>query len=237
MLESHYAPRCRVLLVDEPRRRVRLAADMPRTRGPRRPGSRALRPHAVQPAARCRRPRHRHRDRRPATAVGLGHAIRDRLTKAASPPGDEARSRSCVRSDSTIAVRLVGSNPILPPPGSWTWSPIPSGPPRPRSIGRLSRQVSGFGPTSSHMKYSFRRAVWPGGSSRPEGNPKISHPSPASTWSKPSTSLKKARSASASRLRGPRSRPGRPVRPGWPGRGRCTGRAGSRSQGSPSRRR
>ncbi len=85
MHESHYAPRCRLLLVTRLDDAVRLAADAPRTE--------VLHDEDLPHYAHTLYSRLRDADDRGVKtviavmppAVGLGHAIRDRLTKAASP--------------------------------------------------------------------------------------------------------------------------------------------------------
>ena len=94
MLESHYAPRCRLLLVTSPDDARRLA------RG--RPTAEILDDDDLARYARSLYSRLRDADDRGVDtviavmppAVGLGHAIRDRLTKAASTPRDESTEPS-----------------------------------------------------------------------------------------------------------------------------------------------
>jgi L-threonylcarbamoyladenylate synthase len=89
MLESHYAPRCRLLLVATPDEAQRLTHD--------RPTAEILDDEDLARYARSLYSRLRDADDRGVDtviavmppALGLGHAIRDRLTKAASTPGDE----------------------------------------------------------------------------------------------------------------------------------------------------
>jgi L-threonylcarbamoyladenylate synthase len=86
MLASHYAPRCHVMLVDSSQDAQRLAAD--------RPGIEILDDQDLVRYAHTLYSRLRDADDRDVDtiiavmppAVGLGHAIRDRLTKAASQP-------------------------------------------------------------------------------------------------------------------------------------------------------
>ncbi len=86
MLASHYAPRCHVLLVASLQDAQRLAAD--------RPGIEILDDQDLARYAHTLYSRLRDADDRDVdsviavmpAAVGLGHAIRDRLTKAASQP-------------------------------------------------------------------------------------------------------------------------------------------------------
>ncbi|MGZ4740881.1 MAG: L-threonylcarbamoyladenylate synthase [Ilumatobacteraceae bacterium] len=86
MLASHYAPRCHVLLVASLQDAQRLAAD--------RPGVEILDDRDLARYAHTLYSRLRDADDRDVDtviavmppAVGLGHAIRDRLTKAASQP-------------------------------------------------------------------------------------------------------------------------------------------------------
>ncbi len=85
MLTSHYAPRCQVMLVANHQDAQRLAAD--------RPGVEILDDQDLARYARTLYSRLRDADDRGVDAViavmppavGLGHAIRDRLTKAAAP--------------------------------------------------------------------------------------------------------------------------------------------------------
>ena len=89
MLESHYAPRCRLLLVANLDDAARLASDAPRTEILDDPD---LPRYAHTLYSRLRDADDRGVDTVIAVmppAVGLGHAIRDRLTKAASMPCDE----------------------------------------------------------------------------------------------------------------------------------------------------
>ena len=94
MLESHYAPRCRLLLVTSADEARRLA------RG--RPTAEILDDDDLARYARSLYSRLRDADDRGVDtviavmppAVGLGHAIRDRLTKAASTPCDESTEPS-----------------------------------------------------------------------------------------------------------------------------------------------
>ncbi len=89
MLESHYAPKCRLLLVTDLDEARRLAYGRPRAE--------ILDEQDLARYARSLYSRLRDADDRGVDtviavmppAVGLGHAIRDRLTKAASTPGDE----------------------------------------------------------------------------------------------------------------------------------------------------
>ena len=89
MLESHYAPRCRLVLVTSPDDARRLAQG--------RSSAEILEDDDLARYARSLYSRLRDADDRGVEtviavmppAVGLGHAIRDRLTKAASPPCDE----------------------------------------------------------------------------------------------------------------------------------------------------
>jgi L-threonylcarbamoyladenylate synthase len=89
MLESHYAPRCTLLLVDTPGAAEQLAFG--------RANTEVLDDPDLPRFARTLYSRLRDADDRAVAtviavlppAVGLGHAIRDRLTKAAAPPGDE----------------------------------------------------------------------------------------------------------------------------------------------------
>jgi L-threonylcarbamoyladenylate synthase len=86
MLASHYAPRCHVMLVDNVHDAQRLAAD--------RPGIEILDDRDLVHYAHTLYSRLRDADDRDVDtviavmppAVGIGHAIRDRLTKAASQP-------------------------------------------------------------------------------------------------------------------------------------------------------
>lgn len=85
MLASHYAPRCQVMLVANSLDAQRLAAD--------RPGIEILDEHDLARYARTLYGRLRDADDRGVDtviavmppAVGIGHAIRDRLAKAAAP--------------------------------------------------------------------------------------------------------------------------------------------------------
>jgi L-threonylcarbamoyladenylate synthase len=89
MLESHYAPRARVLLVDSSVEARSVAAG--------HPGAEILDDDDLAHYAHTLFRRLRDADDRGAAtviavlprAVGLGHAIRDRLTKAAAQPSDE----------------------------------------------------------------------------------------------------------------------------------------------------
>jgi L-threonylcarbamoyladenylate synthase len=86
MLESHYAPRCRVVLATTPAEAQSLAAG--------RPGSEVLDEPDLVHYAHTLYSRLRDADDRHVRvviavlppAIGLGHAIRDRLTKAAASP-------------------------------------------------------------------------------------------------------------------------------------------------------
>jgi L-threonylcarbamoyladenylate synthase len=85
MLASHYAPRCHVMLVESLQDAERLATD--------RPGVEVLDDHDLARYARTLYSRLRNADDRDIDTViavmpraeGLGHAIRDRLSKAATP--------------------------------------------------------------------------------------------------------------------------------------------------------
>jgi L-threonylcarbamoyladenylate synthase len=89
MLESHYAPRCRVLLVDSLVQAQSVASD--------NVGSEILRDDDLAHYAHTLFSRLRAADDRGVRTVvavlppatGLGHAIRDRLIKAAAQPRDE----------------------------------------------------------------------------------------------------------------------------------------------------
>ena len=86
MLDSHYAPRCRVLLVDTTADAEALAASSP--------NAEIIDDHDLAHYAHTLFSRLRDADNRGIETViavlppptGLGHAIRDRLTKAAAPP-------------------------------------------------------------------------------------------------------------------------------------------------------
>lgn len=84
MLESHYAPRCRVLLATTPAEAQALTAGWP---GSEILGDTDLVRYAQSLYSRLRDADDRHVDTLIAVlppATGLGHAIRDRLTKAAA---------------------------------------------------------------------------------------------------------------------------------------------------------